>query len=250
MRGFQALRYDVVDGLATITLSRPDKRNAMDRRMFEELAEAAHLASEAQDVRGVMVAGDGPSFCAGIDLDLLRELTGIDRGEFRETVRGFQRPFLMLATMAKPTLAAVHGHALGAGCQLALACDLRVAAPDVHLAILEPRYGLVPDLGGIHRLTELLGPARAKELVWSARSVDAEEAGRLGLVNRVSSPGALLDEARAFLAEATAHPPTVVWLSKALIDGAGRISFAEQLERDADAQVIAVLGEPQTDRGE
>jgi 2-(1,2-epoxy-1,2-dihydrophenyl)acetyl-CoA isomerase len=128
---------------------------------------------------------------------------------------------------------------------------VRVVADGARFALLEPRYGLLPDLGGIHRLTHLLGPARAKELVWTARELDAEEAGSLGLVNRSCPPERLLGEARALLAEVTAHPPAVVRLSKSLIDGAVGISFADQLERDADAQLRAVMGEdPGKDRGE
>jgi len=250
MRGFQTIRYQAADGLAAITLARSDKRNAIDRRMFDELAEAAQTAADDPDVLGVLVAGEGPSFCAGIDLGLLGEITGIDRDAFRDTIRHLQRPFLRLATMPKPTVAAVQGHAVGAGCQLALACDLRVAAGDARFAILEPRYGLVPDLGGVHRLTHLLGPSRAKELVWTTRQVDAEEALRLGLVNRLSTPEQLQGDATALLTEATAHSPTVVELTKGLIDGAVGSSFADQLERDADAQVIAVMGNPGTDRGE
>src|SRR2546427_1792360 len=97
-----------------------------------------------------------------------------------------QRPYLAIARMEKPTVAAVQGHALGAGFQLALACDLRVAAPDALFAMLEGRYGLIPDLGGLHHLARIVGPARAKELVWTTRAVGADEALAIGLVNRLA----------------------------------------------------------------
>jgi len=133
----------------------------------------------------VLLAAEGPSFCAGIDLQTLIELAGIEDAAFRAFVRLAQRPYPLLARMEKPTVAAVHGHAIGAGFQLALACDLRVAAPDVSFAMLEGRYGLIPDLGGAYHLSRLVGAARAKELVWTARAVDAKEALALGLVNLV-----------------------------------------------------------------
>src|SRR5205085_8601176 len=112
-------------------------------------------------VRAVLVRGEGPSFCAGLDLTAFGDLMGSDAATFRAFVRLAQRPFRNLATAPKPTLAAVQGHALGAGFQLALACDLRVAAEDVRFGMLEVRFGIVPDLGGNHPLTALVGPARA-----------------------------------------------------------------------------------------
>ena len=181
---FETLRYDVRDGVARIAMARPEKRNAVTAAMFEELGDAAEQAAGDLDVRAVVLTGDGPSFCAGIDLSLLGELGGLAAGAegqpdgFRRFVEGAQRPFLALSTMPKPTVAAVRGHALGAGFQLALACDLRVAGSDARFGMLELRYGLIPDLGGIHHLTRLVGPARAKELVWSGRTVQTAEAER------------------------------------------------------------------------
>jgi enoyl-CoA hydratase/carnithine racemase len=142
---FETIHYVVRGGLATITLARSDKRNAVNQAMFTELGDATEAAAAASDVRAVLVAGEGPSFCAGIDLSIIGELAGLvsqasdDEGGFRSFVRVAQRPFRSLAGMPKPTVAAVQGHALGAGFQLALACDLRVAATDARLGMLEPR---------------------------------------------------------------------------------------------------------------
>jgi enoyl-CoA hydratase/carnithine racemase len=240
MSEHETIRYEVHDGIGRITLARPDKRNAMNRRMFDELAEVAAASAEAPDVHGVLLAGEGPSFCAGIDLNLLAELAGVQGPRFRDFVRTAQRPFLLLAQMPKPTVAAVQGHAIGAGCQLALACDLRVVASDARLSVMEGRYGLIPDLGGIHRLAHLVGPARSKELVWTTRTVEAEEAGRLGLANRVCSPEDLSGEAEALLGEATAHSPVVVSLAKSLIDGVIGTPLDVELEREGEAQARAV----------
>src|SRR5262245_17337395 len=140
-----AIRYDTEDGVARIALARPEKRNALNAPMFVELAAAAERAASDESVRLVVVSGGGASFCAGIDVAELGRLASIDRSEIRPYVELAQRPFRALALMPKPTIAAVQGHAVGAGFQLALACDLRVVAPDASFAMLEVGYGLIPD---------------------------------------------------------------------------------------------------------
>jgi enoyl-CoA hydratase/carnithine racemase len=154
-----------------------------------------------------------------------------------------QRPYVVLSRLEKPTLAAVQGHALGAGFQLALACDLRVLAMDAQLALLETRYGIIPDLGGMHPLARIVGPGRAKELVWTARSVDAEEAQRIGLANRVTATDKLLGHAEVLLREVLAHSPVAVAQSKVLIDHAPETPLAIELDREAQAQTICVQSE-------
>jgi len=236
----ETLRYQATNGVARITLARPDKRNAINAQMFAELGEAAELAGGDPEVRAVLVTGDGQSFCAGIDLTTLGELSGIKEPELRSFIRMAQRPYLAIARMEKPTVAAVQGHALGAGFQLALACDLRVAAPDASFAMLEARYGLIPDLGGAYHLTRIVGPARAKELVWTARPVEAEEALAIGLVNRVARDGDLGGEANRLLEELIAHSSVPQALSKPLMDGASQTSLEVELEQEADAQAACI----------
>jgi 2-(1,2-epoxy-1,2-dihydrophenyl)acetyl-CoA isomerase len=246
MTEYHTVRYERRDGIATITLARPDKRNAMNRGMFAEVADAATEAGNDPEVFGVLVAGEGASFCAGIDLALLAEfgtLAALPGSEFRSFVREAQRPYIALSGLEKPTLAAVQGHALGAGFQLALACDLRVVARGASLALLETRYGIIPDLGGMHALARIVGPARAKELVWTARTVGAEEAERIGLANRVADPGRLRDEAEALLREVLAHSPVAVAQSKILIDRSSETSLEDELDREAQAQTVCVQSE-------
>lgn len=246
MGDFETIHYAVDDGLATIALARPDKRNAVSQAMFAELGEATEEAAEDHRVRAVLVTGEGPSFCAGIDLELLSELGPLaaqasgDQDGFSSFVRAAQRPFRALARMPKPSLAAVHGHALGAGFQLALACDLRVAATDVKIGMLEPRYGLIPDLGGLHRLARLVGPSRAKELVWSTRIIEADEAGDIGLIDRVVEAGALRSESEALARQVTQHSPTSVALIKELVERASETSLDDEFDLEARAQARAV----------
>ena len=243
MAEFETLRYGVHDGVATIELARPDKRNALNALAFNELAESADRAAADPGIRVVLVKGQGPSFCAGIDIALLGQLAGTRGARFRSYVRSVQRPFLTLAQMDKPTVAAVQGHALGAGFQLALACDLRVAADDAQFAMLEVRFGLLPDLGGPHRLPRLIGLARAKELIWTGRSVDAEESERIGLVNRVVVPESLDKEAEAFARELVAAPPLPLSLTKAIVNRAFETSLETDLERQGQGQAQAIKSE-------
>jgi 2-(1,2-epoxy-1,2-dihydrophenyl)acetyl-CoA isomerase len=243
---FETLAYRVEGGIAHLRLDRPDRRNAIDARMFGELGEACAAAADDPAVRAVVVSGEGPSFCSGIDLALLAELAGLaatagqEEGGVEAFVHHAQRPFRLLASMGKPTVAAVRGHALGAGFQLALACDLRVAASDARFGMLEVRYGIVPDLGGIHHLTRLVGPARAKELVWSTRTVDASEADRLGLLAALVEPNELEQRAEALARAVAEHSPTAVRLAKSLIDGSSARSLDEELDAEAAAQAEAL----------
>ena len=245
MTKFETIRFEVEEHVATITLARPDKRNAMNQDMFLELGEAAEQAESDNDVRGVLLCGEGPSFCAGIDLALLAELGGMGAGstEFGMFIQMAQRPFRLLATMGKPTIAAVQGHALGAGFQLALACDLRVASPDARFAILELRYGIIPDLGGSHHLARIAGPARTKELVWAAKTINSNEALQLGIVNRLVDDDRRIDTARELLREVTAHSPVAVAQAKTLINRAHETPIESQFEREALAQTACLQSE-------
>lgn len=240
MADFETLRYGVHDGVATIELARPDKRNAISAQMFAELGDATETAASDPGIRAVLVRGAGPAFCAGIDVTLLGQLAGTRGARLRSFIRMAQRPFLALAQMDKPSVAEVQGHALGAGFQLALACDLRVCAEDVRFAMLEVRFGLVPDLGGIHRLSRLIGPARTKELVWTGRAVERDEAERLGLANRVVPADTLAKEGEALAREVAASPPIPVSLTKSLIGRAAETSLETALERDGQAQATCI----------
>jgi len=239
---FETIRYEASEGLAAITMARPEKRNAVNLDMFTELGHAADRAASDPDVRAVLLRGDGPSFCAGLDLSALGDLAGMTGARFRSFLRLAQRPFLVLARMAKPAVAAIQGHALGAGFQLALACDLRVAADDATFGMLEARYGLIPDLGGTHHLARLVGPALAKELVWTTRPVAADEAARIGLVNRVVSTSNLAEEAQQLCRDVMAYSPTAAASTKSLISRAAETAFEIELEREADAQAACLEG--------
>jgi enoyl-CoA hydratase/carnithine racemase len=239
----ETIRYEVEGGLATIALDRPDKRNAMNATMFAELGDAAAGAAEDDAVRVVLVRGEGTSFCAGIDLAALADQFGKPPAELREFIALAQRPFAVLASMPKPTIAAVQGHALGAGCQLALACDLRVAAEGASFGILELNFGIIPDLGGNARLAALVGPARAKELIWMSRRFDSAEAERIGVVNRVVPLADLAREAEELARVLAARPPLPVRHVKALVDRASREPLSALMAAEMDAQAECLSSE-------
>lgn len=240
MAGFETIGYGAHDGVATIELARPEKLNALTARMFTELGDAVEQAAQDPGIRVVLVRGQGRAFCAGLDVTLLGQLAGARGARFRSFSRTTQRPFLLLAQMEKPTVAAVQGHAIGPGFEIALACDLRVAADDARFAMPEVRFGLIPDLGGTQRLVRLVGAARAKELLWTGRTVEAAEAERIGLANRVVPADALEKEAEAYVREVASSPPIQVSLSKSLLNRADETPLETSMEREAQAQAMAL----------
>jgi enoyl-CoA hydratase/carnithine racemase len=204
--------------------------------MFAAIASAAERADADPDARGILLRAEGPSFCAGIDLTALAGLAGAAAARFEEFVAIAQAPYLALARAGMPVVAAVRGHALGAGFQLALACDARVVATDAAFGLLEARYGLIPDLGGMWHLAREVGPSKAKELAWTARTIDAADADRMGLVSRLVSPGELETEAESFARGLIAHSPVTARAVKALAGRAHERSLEDELAAEADAQ--------------
>jgi enoyl-CoA hydratase/carnithine racemase len=231
--------------IATVTLSRPDVLNAQTPAMWAELTTISRKLPG--DVRVVIVRGAGRAFSAGLDLSVARssltDLARLSADECAERIAGFQSAFTWLRRPSLVTIAAVQGHAIGAGFQLALNCDLRVLADDARFSMAEVTLGLVPDLGGTKRLTELVGPSRALEICLTGRRVAADEADRIGLATAVV-PGAELDAAVRDLAAAVlAADREAVAEIKALVAGAGGRTYEAQdrAEREAQTRRLADL---------
>ncbi|GAA4683787.1 enoyl-CoA hydratase/isomerase family protein [Phytohabitans rumicis] len=254
MTSDSGVRLDCAGPVATVTLCRPDVLNAQTPAMWTALREFSR--DLPGDVRVVIVRGEGRAFSAGLDLSLVSgegmnsftEMARITPEESADRIHGFQMGFTWLRRPDIVSIAAVQGHAIGAGFQLALACDLRVLADDAKLSMAEAALGLVPDLGGTKRLVELVGYGRALELCATARRVDAVEAERIGLANLVV-PRADLDGATNDLAAAVLNAPrNAVIEVKALLSGAADRSYAEQDRAEREAQTrrfrdLAGLGE-------
>ena len=240
------LQVSHTDAVLTVTLAKPDKRNSQTPRLWHALAAIGDALPE--EVRAVVIRGAGESFSAGIDVGLLGsdgvdgedsvlELVHGGDDQVLKAIDGYQRGFTWLSDPRIVSVAAVQGYAIGAGFQLALACDLRVVADDVKFCMKEPALGLVPDLTGTKPLVELVGYSRALEICATARYFQADEARQLGIATAVV-PRAELDATSTDLVEAVlASSPGAVRETKALLLGAGGRDLEEQRLAERQAQV-------------
>lgn len=222
-------------GVADVRLNRPEKRNALDPEMFAALADTGEALKSDRSVRAVVLSGEGPSFCAGLDFSTFESMAG---GSPREGTRSItetdgrmthlgQQAVWVWHELPVPTIAAVRGHALGGGCQIAVGCDLRLVAADAQFSVLEIRWGLSPDMTITQLLPSLVGLDVAKELTFTGRIVPGEEAVRIGLATRLcADPHA---EAMALAREIASKSPDAIRGAKALFNQSGRVGVAEQL---------------------
>ncbi|WP_395106316.1 enoyl-CoA hydratase/isomerase family protein [Actinomadura sp. SCN-SB] len=231
----------LVDGaVATITLNRPERRNAMTFAMWRTLAEIG--ASLPGGVRVVVIRGEGPSFSAGIDLAMFSAPgaggpSGSDPEGDDRFIADLQAGYTWLRRPEIVSIAAVHGHAIGAGFQLALSCDLRVIAPDAKFCMKEPALGLVPDLTGTKPLVDIVGLPRALELCLTTRTVEAEEAARLGLAEIVAPEGGLDGAVRGLVDALLAVDPGAAVATKRLLRQAPGNTLEEQAAAERREQI-------------
>ncbi len=206
---FDTLLYDVdADGIAVVTLNRPDKLNALSLQVLADLQRAFRRARADEGVRGVVLTGGGDkAFAAGADIAEFTDLDALAGHRF--ALRG-QAILTSIESLPKPVVAAVNGYALGGGCELALACHLRVASENAQFGLPEVGLGLIPGYGGTQRLPRLVGHGVATEMVLTGERVTAERAHAVGLVNHVVAPGALLDTAKELVAKIAAKAPLAV----------------------------------------
>ena len=224
-----------------MVLDRPDKRNAQRPEMWRALAEFGDSLPDS--VRVVVVAGNGPSFSAGLDRSMFGQLgSDLDAGDdsFLDTIASYQAGFSWLRRPEFISVAAVQGHAIGAGFQLALACDLRIAATDAEFRMAEPSLGLVPDLGGTQVLVDLVGYSRALEICATNRSVGAEEAERIGLVNLCVAADELAGAIDDLVAALTSTVRDAVTMTKALLLGSRDRPYQQQLLAERQAQLTRI----------
>jgi 2-(1,2-epoxy-1,2-dihydrophenyl)acetyl-CoA isomerase len=233
---YETLRVETTDGTRIITLNRPDVLNAIGAQLGGELLEALREAERAAEARCVLLAASGRGFCAGADL---REqspgqtsLGDLLRTRYNEIVR-------RMRTMEKPVIAAVNGVAAGAGCNLALAADLRIASDRASFIQVFTRVGLIPDSGGTWLLPRLVGVGKALEMMFFADPVDAATAERLGLVNRVVPHDDLMPRAMEWAARLAAGPTRAYGLIKRGVNRAVASDLANALEYEAQLQEIA-----------
>lgn len=231
--------------VATVTFNDPDRLNAMTEAMGRAFSESVAALEADTSLRAVVLTGAGRAFSAGGDLEWIEAQAdtaqadpGGARAQVRDTMRGFYQLFLSLRDLPCPTIAALNGHAIGAGLCVALACDMRLASRKAKLGLNFSRLGLHPGMGATWTLPRLVGPAHAAELLYSGRTVDGEEAARIGMANRALDPEEVLPQAR-LLASAIAQAAPIAnrGVKRALAQSPGA-TLAEQLNFEASEQSV------------
>ena len=240
--GYQTLLCARTDAIATITLNRPDARNALDFAMRRELLAALDEVDADGAARVLVLTGAGGHFCSGGDVKTMRDKRHTP-AEGRARVELLNRAITRLVEFPKPTIAMVDGYAVGAGTNLALCCDLIVASDRARFGEVFSKIGLVPDGGGTWLVQRLVGIARAKELIFTADVIDAAEAERIGLVNRVVPVAELVTVTRALAEKIAAGPPAVLRMAKHMVNRAATSDLATALDLEAFSQGLAIASE-------
>jgi len=241
----ERVRTRVDDHVAVVTLSRAEKHNALDVAMFEGIIAAAAGVAAQREVRAVVLHGEGPSFCSGLDVSAVMAAQGGLDGLLErlqgEVPNWFQRAAFEWIRIPVPVIAAVHGNCLGGGLQIALAADIRIAAPDARLSVMEVKWGLIPDMAITRTLPRLLAADVAKELTYTGRVLSGSEAHALGLVTHVSDRP--LESACELAAEIAANSPHAVRAAKRLYDETWTAPAEESLALEAGIQ-RGLIGSP------
>jgi enoyl-CoA hydratase/carnithine racemase len=251
---YETIRYQRDGEIGTLTLTRPAKRNAQNPLMWDELGQ---LGDEllASDLRCLVVTGEGPTFSAGLDLtEGMALLAGAaarsDDGALEAFGRSATTAIGWIPDLACASVAAVHGHAYGAGLQLALACDFRIVAEGAKVGLLETRYGIFPDMGATVRLPRIVGESRARELILLGEVIDAQEALRIGLANRVVAERDLGAAAGELAGRLAAQPPIAVRGARRAIDVAWHRAAEESLKFALDQQKQCLVSEDFREAGQ
>ncbi len=229
------VRVEIRDAIGTIRLERPPM-NALNRQVQDEIRDAATAVSTDDGVRAVIVYGGEKVFAAGADIKEMADMSYVDMAA---RAADLSDALGALARIPKPVVAAITGYALGGGCELALACDWRVVAEDAKLGQPEIKLGIIPGAGGTQRLARLVGPARAKDIILSGRMVDAQEALRIGLADRVVPAERVYEEAVALVTPYTKGPAQAVRAAKLAIDGGLEMDLTSGLAWES--QLFAAL---------
>ena len=236
------IELHVESGVATLALNRPDKRNAVSDAMRNELIEALERVAADKAIRALVLTGNGKGFCAGGDVAGMEQRMSAPHGEV--AFNGWSRQLRvhhavsLLHTMPKPTIAAVNGAAAGLGADMALSCDFVMASEHASFAWSYIARGLVPDGGGLYFLPRRVGLPRAKELIFSGRRVDADEALRLGIADRKASAATLVAEARAWAAELSKGSATALALGKTILNQTFELTAEQVFAQGSQAQGI------------
>lgn len=235
---FETILCAVTEGVATVTFNRPEVMNATNDQFYREMQGLIRQLASDDAVGAVILTGAGRGFCAGADVRAMNPDMALlaRRARHRWILEDILRP---LVNLEKPVIAAVNGAAVGAGFNIALAADIIIASQTAIFSQIFTRLGLVPDLGGLHLLTRVVGLNKAKELCFTASKIDAQEALRLGIANRVVPADRLMEEAHAMAVQIAAGPPTALAMIKTLLNKSSNSTLEQMLEYESYAQTLA-----------
>jgi len=233
------VNYEKKDNIAIITLNRPEKLNALSRELLVDLREVLESASRDPEVRVIVITGAGKAFCAGADVvEFTKSLV-----EIREFIDLGRRVFDFLESLEKPVIAVVHGFALGGGFELALACDLIIAAEGSQLGSPEINLGIIPGWGGTQKLLITMGPYKAREIIMLGDRISAEEALKLGIVNRVVPADKVVEEALLIAKKLAEKSPLALSAAKSVLNKSLRIMMSIGLEIERDTFIATASSE-------
>jgi len=229
---FKNIIYEKSEGIATITLNRPEALNAFSKETVEEIVQALEDIKNDENIRVVVLTGAGEkAFSAGANIKTMVGMTAL---KARELSFMGEKLCLAFENLEKPVIAALNGYALGGGLEVAMSCDLRIASENARMGQTEVNIGLIPGWGGTQRLTRLIGKTKAKELVFTGRMIDAKTAEQLGIINMVVPPDKFKEAVRQFALELASKPPVALKVAKALINKGADIGLDSALELERE----------------
>lgn len=237
---YHNILFEVNEGIGYITMNRPTAMNAINTAVLNELEHVLQYISNADDVKCVIITGNGKAFVAGADIAEMSELSTLEGRTM--AIKG-QRVMETIENLDVPVIAAVNGFALGGGCELAMACDLRIASEKAKFGQPEVNLGIIPGYGGTQRLPRLVGKGTAKYLVFGADMIDANEAYRIGLVQKVVAPEELIPEAEKFAKQVIGKAPIAVKMAKTAINNGMNLDLKSGVAFEAEAYVSTFCSE-------
>ncbi len=240
---YETLNVEKEGGVAVLTLNRPETHNAMNQAMFAELDMAARDLQGDPEVRAVVMTGAGKSFSSGLDLGSFISLSQLTALQIHTFLKGVQGTYLAYEMMNKPVIAAVNGLAFGGAMEIMLACDIRIASDDAKFNLMEIKFGIIPDLGACKRLARLVGNGRAKEIIFTGDTIDAEEAYRIGMVEHVYPKEQVLPEAVKLARRLADGPILGIAMAKQVISRCWDSDPETALELEAIAQTLCLVSE-------
>lgn len=229
---FETLKYEKKDGIAYVTASRPKALNAISTKMLDELQQVFTEISNDSDIRVVIFTGEGKAFIAGADIAEMAAMTGV---EGYEAIKRGSKIISTIESMDKPVIAAINGFALGGGCELAMACDIRIASEKARFGQPEVGLGIIPGFGGTQRLPKLVGKGMGKYLIMTGDHVMADEALRIGLVEKVVSPEELMPTCEAIAKKIISNAPIAIRAAKAVINNGIMLDTAAAVALESES---------------